>query len=355
LSVGTGSSREIVDAGNELAKKFKESQDKLNQGGLNPEERTQTSANQDKLAASLTTLIDLNRQQADAIKKNIDIIEKKNELDKASIKDLLNGDVFSFIKKQQAKGAQAAIASGDTRLTRSFGAEAIGGALQNAEEQKALGATNIYGKDINKFIQAGTEQGLSLRGADPELAAAYTGQSPELLQQKRKLSEVGNTSNSLANNLDSLANSKFSESTNLFAETVRVFRETLAGNNANVPVGGPGQIAAAAQAANVKPQGQIAANINNGAGPQVAGGPAMSEKDLSNLATFSSSVKELSAAVEKLSQSKIQLSLAPTQHTVNITGADVLAAIGPKVEELVYTKIAERFKTFKEELNRGRV
>lgn len=269
------------------------------------------------------------------VEESIGILERKNELDKASVKSLLDGDVMSFIKGQQAKSAQAAIASGDTRLTRSFGAQAIGGALQNAEDQKSIGAKNIYGMDINKFIQSGAAQGISLRGGDPELASAYSGQTQELAKQKR-----------LLQNKDLL-----------LAEGMKLLgTKDLFSNPSGLSFNSPkNQTQAQQQSSNLNGAARVSSVSNNTAAQNSISGGTISERDLSNLSTFSSSVKELSAAVEKLSQSKIQLSLAPTQHTVNITGSDVLAAIGPKVEELVYTKIAERFKNFKEELNRGRV
>jgi activator of HSP90 ATPase len=83
-------------------------------------------------------------------------------------------------------------------------------------------------------------------------------------------------------------------------------------------------------------------------------GSIITEKDLSNLATFTSSVKELSAAVEKLAQSKIQISLAPTQHMVNITGADILSAIGPEIERVAMKNIRAELAKYEEGKQRGK-
>lgn len=274
------------------------------------------------------------------VEESISILEKKNELDKSSVKSLLDGDIMSFIKQQQAQGAQAALAGGDNRLARSFGAQAIGGALQNAEDQKALGATSIYGMDINKFARTGAEQGLALRGIkDPGLAAAYAGETPELAQQK-----------ALLKNKDLL----LGEGLKLLG-TPALTKNPIP-NAADIAGYNPkNEVEAKKQSSSINEAAKSSVVTTNSTTSASVSGNMITEKDLSNLATFTSSVKELSAAVEKLSQSRIQISLAPTQHTVNITSSGLLEGITKNVEAEVYKAVELKMKDLEEKLRKGQI
>lgn len=275
------------------------------------------------------------------VEESISILEKKNELDKSSVKSLLDGDVMSFIKQQQAQGAQAAIASGDNRLARSFGAQAIGGALQNAEEQKALGATSIFGMDINKFSRTGAEQGLALRGIkDPELAAAYAGETPELAKQK-----------GLLKNKDLL----LSEGMKLLG-TPTLTKNPNIPNSADIAGYNPkNEVEAKKQSSTINEAAKSSITNTSTTTSASVSGNMITEKDLSNLATFTSSVKELSAAVEKLSQSRIQISLAPTQHTVTITSSGLLEGITENVKAEVYKAVELKMQELEERARRGQL
>lgn len=334
-----GSFASIQNATQLFTQRYNQNQALIKSGTLTTQDKANIDGQNARMEAVINTYIDLNRKQVDTIKANIDIMEKKNELEKSAIKDLMAGDFMSFLKKQRAQGAQAAIASGDQRLMNAFGAEAIGMAVQNAEEMKSLGAKNVNGLDINKFIQSGTQTALGLRGIkDPRLAAAYAGESPELIRERNKLAEAGRTSNELAKFLDNLATQKFAEPMYIFAQSVEMFVKGL--SQINGGIANPNQVSATSQ---------IGGNV---AKPAQAQQVAFTEKDVSTLNVFNNSVKDLSTAIDKLSQSKINIQLAPTRVSVDITAPAILSKLTDSVADAVYTKVANQIK---EDLVRGRV
>jgi TP901 family phage tail tape measure protein len=333
-----GSFASIQNATKTFSSAYNRNQSLVKSGNLTTNEKANIDGQNARMEAVVNTYIDLNRKQVETIKANIEIMQKKNELEKSSIKDLMAGDFMSFLKKQRAQGAQSAIASGDQRLMNAFGAEALGMAVQNAEELKALGAKDINGLDINKFIKSGTQSALGLRGIkDPALAAAYAGESPELVKERNKLNEAGKTSNELAKFLDSIATQKFAEPMYIFAQTVEMF------------VKGVSQISGGVANVNQVNASQIGGNVAKPAQPQINN---VTEKDLKMINTFNNSVKDLSTAVEKLAQSKINVQLAPARVSVDITAPAILSQLTDSVADAVYTKIADQIK---QDLVRGRV
>jgi len=141
-------------------------------------------------AAARDDLMKAQQQQIQTIKNLIKvdeqalkIIEKKNQLEKDSLKSLIKGDLDKFLEGQAAVGATAAVSTGDERLMGLFGAEALGGAFENIKKQQDAGVQSIFGQRLGGaggLSERAAGAALSSRGLD-DFGAAQTmaGTTPE--------------------------------------------------------------------------------------------------------------------------------------------------------------------------------
>ena len=97
--------------------------------------------------------------------EELQILEKKNALEKESLTSLMKGDLEGFLKQQAAVGATAAIATGDRGMMGMFGADALAGAFENIQKQQAGGVQSLYGQRL------GGAGGLAERGAQAALGS----------------------------------------------------------------------------------------------------------------------------------------------------------------------------------------
>jgi len=109
--------------------------------GVEEDKRPQLKAAQD-------ALIDFSRQRIALIKEELDIIKKKNALEKSSLEKLLGGDIEGFFKDQAAVGAASALRTGNEALLGSFGATAIGAGFTNLQDQ------NLPAQDMARIGQS---------------------------------------------------------------------------------------------------------------------------------------------------------------------------------------------------------
>ena len=101
-----------------------------------------------QLKAAQDALIDFSRQRIALIKEELDIIKKKNALEKSSLEKLLGGDIEGFFKDQAAVGAASALRTGNEALLGSFGATAIGAGFTNLQDQ------NLPAQDMERISQS---------------------------------------------------------------------------------------------------------------------------------------------------------------------------------------------------------
>jgi Phage-related minor tail protein len=370
-----GSTASLVRTGKSIRERIQQTTAELKTGTVDPVQYAKLQDTLTRLQSAMTDNIEVIRSKIQSDKDSLEILQKKNQLEKDSLQDLLSGDIASFFKKQASVGAQAAIATGDDRLVKSFGASAIGGAIDNLKQLQGAGVTELYGRQIGGaggLIEGGAKAGLDLRGAPNSLASAQllagtTAKENVLNASLREgnaaLGAVGGINGETRKAADSI----FDLSVNTFARAVQSF-EILAPKLAkpteqtippNVP--SPQGQASAVSAGAAVSQTALTTPLVPGATPTTtsiaATSPShrfFSQEDQNGFNTFLNATIKLSEAVAKLSQTTITVALAPSVVTVNLTSTELLSTLGPQMEQLVYNKTSERLKEFAANLERGK-
>jgi hypothetical protein len=123
--------------------------------------------------------------------EELQILEKKNALEKESLTSLMKGDLEGFLKQQAAVGATAAIATGDRGMMGMFGADALAGAFENIQKQQAGGVQSLYGQQLGGaggLAERGAQAALGARGLkDLQSAQLAAGTTPEEEAKKRNI------------------------------------------------------------------------------------------------------------------------------------------------------------------------
>jgi len=87
----------------------------------------------EELKASNQALITFTKQSIEARKKELELINKKNEAEKQALQSLLSGDVESFFDQAIGAAAGSALRSGNAQAAGLFGAGALGKGLQGIQ------------------------------------------------------------------------------------------------------------------------------------------------------------------------------------------------------------------------------
>jgi TP901 family phage tail tape measure protein len=129
--------RNMAAAGNQGA------QDQLEgQSGIRLQEEEKRLAELSK--GQIQTTRELIKAKEDELK----IVKEKNQLEKGAADALVSGDIMKFFEQQSAVGAQAAIATGDQTLMNQFGSSALGMAAQDMRRQQEAGVQDLYGQKL---------------------------------------------------------------------------------------------------------------------------------------------------------------------------------------------------------------
>ncbi len=123
--------------------------------------------------------------------EELQILEKKNALEKESLTALMKGDLEGFLQQQAAVGATAAIATGDKGMMGMFGADALAGAFENIKTQQEGGVQSLYGQQLGGaggLKERGAHAALSARGMTSlQAAKVAAGTTPEEERRKRNI------------------------------------------------------------------------------------------------------------------------------------------------------------------------
>jgi hypothetical protein len=190
-------------------------------GGLEADKRTELMKAQAELVSVTKALI-----QADI--EELDIIKKKNALEKSSLDALIGGDVDAFEKQQRAAQATQVLAAGDTVGLSGFGADTLAAARENIVQQREAGVSEIGGVDIRTVENRATAAALSARGIDdPRAVALATGQTQEEQEVEGRIRERAGALGSIGANMADMAQMQV-ESAVINIQTAEVkFREGL--------------------------------------------------------------------------------------------------------------------------------
>jgi hypothetical protein len=170
--------------------------DKGSQKALQGEGGAERAANTERLQKLAQENYNTTKALIDQKREEIKLIQSKNQLEKASMDALIDGDIMKFFDSQAAMGAQAALATGDQQLISQFDTASLGAATKDLERQKEAGVTQRFGRDIGGsgglieggYSAIGGRVGLSQNSIQ---AAAQT--TPEQLQAEKEARELAGT------------------------------------------------------------------------------------------------------------------------------------------------------------------
>ena len=137
------------------------------------------------------TIRDLIKLEEDELR----IISEKNKLEKQSLESLISGDIDKFFEQQAAVGAQAALATGDQRLIRQFGGNAVGAAFSDLQRQSDAGVQSLYGQNMGGpggLLERAGSAALASRGVqNPMATQVLAGTTGAEEASKARLRELG--------------------------------------------------------------------------------------------------------------------------------------------------------------------
>jgi len=399
----TGSADELRQRTNEIMQKF--GQQEI--AGRTPDTFSGSQGLDDDKRADLQKAmqdqISLHKELIKGKMEELKILDKKNALEKSSLEDALKGDMQSFLKKQAAVGATAAAASGDQRMMRMFGVDAIAEAFSNVEKMKQEGVQDVHGVNIQDVSRSLASTGLAMRGlgSDPRMTDMLAGQMPEQEALKNEikdlavgLSETGQGAAQLAemqvqtaNITIATANFKFNQQLNqaagLFGGGAGVDARRWGGmihasKGMFIPRGTdtvpamltPGEFVVRKESVNRGNNLQLLRGMNSGSvvsdgsigfsrggqvgyyqrGGTVDGGagigldPTVANNLSASLIAFN---KDLAANISSLENMKFQIRLDTTNINVNLNGTSFLAQLKDSLKEELLAEVGSRIKELK--------
>ena len=157
----------------------------------------------EELKAANEALITFTKQGIEARKKELELINKKNEAEKQALQSLLSGDIESFFDQAIGAAAGSALRSGNAQVAGLFGAGALGQGLQNIQgtvsdsENKraasiAFGAFGL-GDNAARVFTGNTREQEKIKSEGRELAlmqSELAGQSADMEQMTVDAKEV---------------------------------------------------------------------------------------------------------------------------------------------------------------------
>ena len=361
FSLGNGSSQSIANAGDNATARFAQIQARLTSGKAGVAETQGLQKEADAIKSFTRELLSAEKERIASINKSIEVQEKKNKLEQDSLTDLIGGDITSFFEKQAAVGAQSAIVSGDQRLINSFSGSAIAGAFQNLKDLSDAGVKDVDGERIlgaGGLLERTALAGLSSRGITDERQARFlAGTDNQLEDANRKKRASADVQIALGGNIAQQAAASFDKSVKQFG----IFTNKVASGEISLGSSPRGSAATTSRAASVgaRSAGGSSTNgvpraDNNSASPSITSGGYFSVKDQKSFDVFLTATQKLTDAVDRLSQSEIKINLAPTSVNVNISAPELLQAMGPAVQKVVYDEVVVKLAAFAKNLEQGK-
>ena len=372
-----GSASDIRAASDEIFSKFSSQQALQNQaasggsgafGGVAGVDRDRRQ----ELNQSNQALLTFTKQSIEARKKELELIQKKNQAEKDSLQSLLSGDIESFFDQAIGSAAGSALRTGDSQVAGLFGAGALGKGLQGLQgtglsddkNQRAAGiAFGAFGLgDRAAKVFSGTtseeekikSEGRGLALLQGELA----GQSADMARMDVEAKEV----------VINAANVRMTEVSNRVssAQSAISFNRggaVYANRGMFVPRGTdtvpamltPGEFvvnrAAVARGNNMQVLRAMNGGMGNGA-TNSAGTSTMNRGGIFGRRNGSDSSPQMpdlspvfdkfSEAVDKLAGLNISVKLDPTNVNVNFNGTSFLANLKEEIRNELLTEVANQ-------------
>ena len=352
-----------------------------------------------ELEAELKGLVSITKQLIAEDEKSLKILQQKNQLEKDSLEALIAGDMEKFFKQQEAVGAQAAIASGDSKMIGMFGQEAVAAAFQNIKQLESQGVQEIDGVSIGNMKMAGASAALSGAGIqDDRMTALLAGQTAEEEALRGGIREKAGALSSMGEVIKDIAEMKV-QTAQMTIQTAQVtFQEELKGasteldNNAviNKALGGliyasrgmfipkgtdtvpamltPGEFVVRRQSVQRGNNLQILRAMNNGAKTFSSGGRVQYlangtpgtpngvagvstgiDPDVVNNLTMSLNAfnTSLSDNISRLEKVKLNISLDPTNINVTLNGTSFLGKLKDDLKNELLQVVSDQIRNTK--------
>lgn len=179
----------------------------------------------------LNSLAEFARKRVALYKKELEIVQKKNALEKSSLEKLISGDTLGFIEAQSAVAAQAALKSGNQALASMFSSKTLGAAFKDLEgqglsdaEKRTAAATALgpgFASSRNVGVLTGTtNEEKGLRAGMREQAQILNAIAPAIQQLGSANFEVATAGLQYANDQFVSAQKKAAAASEKFAKTM---------------------------------------------------------------------------------------------------------------------------------------
>ena len=382
-NLSAGSIRERAEeSGAELAE-VRKRLTLLNTEGEKGNEQKRLEAREKQLSRLNKQTYDITKKLIDIRKKELEIISARNAEEKQGLEDALKGDFSKLFDAQAAQGVIASVASGGG--VGGFSQTAIADAIANLRTQQEAGAGEVFGQNITSLIERVAAGGLANVGLGGDAAQVLAGTTPEEEQLKKEIRELAGVLPAAAQSemqaaqmqLEAARQQAQAAGAQLIraGQTVGQDQQTRAEDSINKASGGtiwrkrgtdsvpamltPGEFVVRRSAVQRGNNLNMLRAMNQGGSPKSVGGTVYASGgglntasgdgfDFSMLNKAAEAMSKVSNAmtqmVEKLGQLKLNVTLAPTSHTVNLTGTSALQNMGDQIQERVLEMVGEKLK-----------
>lgn len=355
----------------------------LNTEGEKGNEQKRLEAQEKELNRINKQTYDITKKLIDIRKKELDIISARNAEEKQGLEDALKGDFSKLFDAQAAQGVIASVASGGG--VGGFSQTAIADAIANLRSQQEAGAGEVFGQNITSLIERVAAGGLANVGLGGDAAQVLAGTTPEEEQLKKEIRDLAGVLPAAAQSemkaaqiqLEAARQQAQAAGAQLIraGQTVGQEQQTKAEDSINKASGGviwrkrgtdsvpamltPGEFVVRRSAVQRGNNLNMLRAMNQGGSPKSVGGTVYASGGGLNTASgdgldfsvlnkaaeaMTSVSKAMASMVEKLGQLKLNVTLAPTNHNVNITGTSALQAMGDDIQEKVLAMVGEKLK-----------
>lgn len=192
----TGAPQEIRAISTGISQNFISLEQAIRDGSLAGPDEIEQDVRTD-LKTAQDSLLDFTRKRITLLKEELNIVRKKNAAESKSFDALFSGDTSRFLEEQRILSARAALQTGDAAAVSAFGADDLGKAFQQLQEQ---GEANTRAAEL-----ALRAQGIN----DPLLARRLAGESAEEKGIENEIVSLAKTMETIAEQREKIEKSVF--------------------------------------------------------------------------------------------------------------------------------------------------
>lgn len=378
----------MQDINNELTKVAIE----LGDPGTTDDRATELKTRQEQLLSLSEGADKTNRALINEKKRELDLIKKLNVAEAKRLQiatdaadAALRGDFTKIFQSQRTQGTVAALASGSQNVGQTFGTSALADAIDYLKGIKESGGEQVFGANIDQLIGNAYGQGLNALGiTNPDIARDAAGpdrSNEEVIKRElvglARILPITSDANVTAANIQLQAARIQEKAADARAKTAGVDVGDVARFATGGPVGfakrgtdtmpamlTPGEFVVRRSAVqrgnnlnmlramnggdNSKSMGGTVYASGGGSAPSNSNGMGFDFASINKAANSMESVsKSMKEMITKLGQLKLNVTLAPTTHNVNLTGTAALQAMSDEIKNKVIEYVGETLRASK--------